>query len=250
MRSAAKSHQSGGASLAEQGLGHADTCEIYQPAVERYRAAALARGRLHRSNDSLRLVDLRGRRREYFVGQRDLRRMNRPFALISQHGDASRRRAEPGGIAKVAKWPIDRAQSIGAARNQHAGLRRYQRLAEQCAGCLRDRVVAAAQANAAGLAARTGVNLRLDCPMIATQLRDDIRRTIGTERNAAPGHCNTKTGEQVFRLVLVNIHAKLLLYILTEYAALRARCEPCSRRIFRRAASSPGRASAPRPAIR
>jgi hypothetical protein len=54
-------------------------------------------------------------RRQGFFGQRDLARMDGPFALEAQHGGAPRGRLIPQRIAKIGEGPVDGAQSIGSA---------------------------------------------------------------------------------------------------------------------------------------
>src|SRR4051794_14758633 len=76
--------------LGQQVLGHPDRCSVDQPAVEGHRAAPLRRGLLHRRDDPVRTVDQARVRGEHLVGQLDLRGVDRPLALVAEHGGAAR----------------------------------------------------------------------------------------------------------------------------------------------------------------
>jgi hypothetical protein len=90
-----------------------------------------------------------------------------------------------------------------------AGLDGDEALAEQIGGGVTHLVIGLAELDAAGLAARAGVNLRLDRPVPAAELGRGIDRLIGAEGDGTLGHRYAETREQFLGLILVNVHSLL-----------------------------------------
>src|SRR5690606_18800 len=109
---------------------------------------------------------------------------------------------------------IDLLVDVGAfldveARHELAGspgLMRDELLAEQGFGRLLDLVVVAAQLDAAGLAARTRMNLRLDDPLGTADLVGSIGRLLGAIGQATARNRNPESRKQLLGLILVNVH--------------------------------------------
>jgi hypothetical protein len=84
---------------------------------------------------------------------------------------------------------------------------RDQTLAQQLARRGVDFVIGLAQLDAAGLAARAGVDLCLHRPVPAAQFGRRVDGLIGTVGNTAARDGNAETRKKLFGLVLVNVHA-------------------------------------------
>jgi len=86
------------------------------------------------------------------------------------------------------------------------GLDGDQPLAEQARRRIADLVIGLAQLDAARLAARTGMDLRLDRPGPAAQLGRGVDRLIRAEGDGALGDRHAEARQQFLGLVLVNVH--------------------------------------------
>ena len=106
--------------------------------------------------------------------------------------------------AHVGLGLLDVKSVNGLARR--SGLRGDQDRAEHALGRRGHFLVRAAQLDAARLAAAAGVNLRLDGPVPAAELRRHIDRLFGAVGDAAGRHVDPEPGQQLFRLIFVDIH--------------------------------------------
>ena len=91
-----------------------------------------------------------------------------------------------------------------------ARLVRDERPAEHALGGLAHLVVGLAELDAAGLAARAGVDLRLDHPFPAAELGGGVDRLLGRVGDGAPRQADAGLGQELLGLVLVDIHAAVL----------------------------------------
>ena len=96
--------------------------------IQRNRAAALCCCFLHGDQNTTCLVDFRIGWGEHLVGESNLAGMDRPLPFVAEHGCAPTGSPEAVRVVEVAKWPIDRAQAVGAAGDQHAVLRKMPRI--------------------------------------------------------------------------------------------------------------------------
>ena len=90
-----------------------------------------------------------------------------------------------------------------------AGLDGDQPLAEQVRGRVAHLVIGLAELDAAGLAARAGMDLRLHRPVPAAELGRGIDRLVWAEGDGALGHRHAEAGQQFLGLILVNVHSLL-----------------------------------------
>ena len=89
-----------------------------------------------------------------------------------------------------------------------AGLERHEALAEEVLGGIADLVVGPAQLDAAGLAARTGMDLCLHRPERATEFGGGVNRLVGAEGHRALRNRNAESGEQLLGLILMHVHVR------------------------------------------
>ena len=89
------------------------------------------------------------------------------------------------------------------------GLLGHQRLAEQLLGRGLDLAVVPAQLDAAGLAAPAGMDLRLDHPGLAADLARPVGRLLGAVGEPAARDGHAEPGEQLLRLIFVNVQCRL-----------------------------------------
>src|SRR5690349_9488324 len=87
------------------------------------------------------------------------------------------------------------------------GLVRHQLFAQQVLCRLADLVLSGAELDAARLAPGTGMDLCFDGPARSADFRGAVDRLFRTVGHAAAGNGNTETGEQLFGLVLVDVHS-------------------------------------------
>src|SRR5690606_1662100 len=80
--------------------------------------------------------------------------------------------------------------------------------AEHGLGVLADLFVGLGQLDAAGLAAATGVDLRLDHPEVARDGLGGLHRFLGGARDAPGGYGDAVVGKQLLCLVFVEIHVE------------------------------------------
>ena len=92
-----------------------------------------------------------------------------------------------------------------------AALVRNQTHAEQCFDRRFQFGAALHLPHATGLAAPTGVHLRLHHPGIATEVLGHTRRFGNTDRRFAGRRWNTELGKKLFGLILVQVHARNVL---------------------------------------
>ena len=90
------------------------------------------------------------------------------------------------------------------------GLERHETLAQQIAGGVAHLVVGAAELDPAGLAPRTGMDLRLHGPERSAEFGRGVDRLIRAEGHGALRHGDPEAREQLLGLVLVNVHRDLL----------------------------------------
>jgi hypothetical protein len=79
----------------------------------------------------------------------------------------------------------------------------------QCCCEVADLVLALDQLDAAGLAAATGVHLRLDDPLAAADLLGGLDGLLRGFRGKALRHGQPVLGKQLFALIFVQIHGVL-----------------------------------------
>src|SRR6184192_1302288 len=139
-------------------------------------------------------------------------------------------------------------QSLGA------GLTGHQDLAEQILGGVPHVGIGGAQPHAPCFAASARVDLGLHDPAAATDFRRAIHRLLRAVRDAALGHRHAEAREQLFRLVLVDVHGQARVAAREGATALRAAIAAAISTMFRAmradAASiiRPSSWAAPRPA--
>ena len=73
---------------------------------------------------------------------------------------------------------------------------------------LSDLVQAARQLDAAALTATARVNLRFDNPDVATELLGGLDRVVDSECGQTLPDGDAVLGEELFRLILVNLHSR------------------------------------------
>src|SRR3546814_11306658 len=109
-----------------------DVCSSDLLAVQRHGALAPGLGLLHRFENAARLGYFRFRRRVDGIGERNLRRMDRPFAFAAADGGA----VGLGGVAfivgEIDERAVDRAQSVGARSEE-------RRVGQECVSTGRSR---------------------------------------------------------------------------------------------------------------
>ncbi|GJE45566.1 hypothetical protein AEGHOMDF_4765 [Methylobacterium soli] len=89
-----------------------------------------------------------------------------------------------------------------------AGLDRDEALAEEVLGRVADLVVGAAELDPAGLAAGARMDLRLHRPEGAAEFRRRVDRLVRAEGHRPLGHGDAEAREQLFGLILVNVHLR------------------------------------------
>ena len=89
------------------------------------------------------------------------------------------------------------------------GLDRDQPLAEQVLRRVAHLVIGLAQLDAAGLAARAGMDLGLDRPVPTAKLGRGVDSLIGAEGDGALRHRHAEARQQFLGLILVDVHSLL-----------------------------------------
>ena len=142
--------------LSNNHFGLFDGGDIHQAAFIDRGAFAVFFGLLHGGENVAGLGDSFLRRRKNLIGQGDLLGMDRPFANHAEGGGAARLGAKTRVVAKIAKWPINGQNPMGATGRNDSRLRPVPRILPMFALAMLHIVIFLCATDARGLHAHGG----------------------------------------------------------------------------------------------